>query len=613
MSLAPGDTLASRYRLIRPLGEGGMGGVYLVEDLRDGGRWALKEVLDDASLPEDERQWARSHFDQEIALMRALSGQSGGARIPTYHDDFTTGPNRYLVMEYIPGDTLEARIEATKGPLPERDALRWMSAVLQTLDTFHRCTPPVIVRDLKPGNIILTPDGSARVIDLGIARTYKPGMATNTENLGTLAYASPEHHGHGQTDARSDVYSLGATMYHALTGREPQPLASPLPGALIRLNPALTPRTEALIIRAMSLSPSARFQTASAMRAEVEAALAALPVSAAPRRAPTTRPAPRATPASAAPTPSLAPHTCPRCGHVNRPSARFCARDGVPLVPAAVAHVAPGAAARPAPSARARSSASPAHPVASDGANHARRATEAFVQGRYQQTIVHGRQALERGHTTTDLLVTLARAYDQVSRPLEAASAWERAAQIRPDTDTLLGAATAWRAAGRLADAQVALTRARQSAPDDAEISFQLGVVNMELGHLSQAEGDLREALALDPSSPRILTALGRLAIARGATDEAAGLFRQAIAADVSYGEAHAELGRVLLARRAFPEAIRELELARQHGVQSAEVYLALGMLYHATGRRQQAREALRQALAINPADTEAQRLLRTL
>jgi tetratricopeptide (TPR) repeat protein len=600
MSLAPGVTLAGRYRLIRSLGEGGMGGVYLVEDLRDGGRWALKVVLDDASLPEDERQWARSHFDREIALMRELSAHSGAARIPAYHDDFTVGPNRYLVMEYIPGDTLEARIEAAKSPLPERDMLRWMSVVLQTLDALHRRKPPVIVRDLKPGNIILTPDGSARVIDLGIARTYKPGMATNTENLGTLAYASPEHHGHGQTDARSDIYSLGATMFHALTGREPQPLEAPLPGALIRLNPALTPRTEALIIRAMGLSPAARFQTAAEMRAEVEAALAALPAPVVPRRAPVTRPAPKAISKSAPAAPAAAPRICPRCGYANRPTARFCSRDGAPLIAGVAAPVAPR---------RART----AQPIASDGATHAFRATEAFAQGRYQQTIIHGRQALERGHTTTDLLITLARAYDRVSRPLEAASVWERAVQIRPDAATLLGAASAWRAAGRLEEAQVALTRARQSAPNDAEISYQLGVVNMALGHLSQAEGDLRDALALEPGAPRILTALGRLAIARSALDEAAPLLRQAIAADASYADAHAELGRALLAKRALPEAIRELELARQLGARSAEASLALGMAYHATGRRQQAREALCEALAINPGETEAQRLLRAL
>ena len=270
-------------------------------------------------------------------------------------------------------------------------------------------------------------------------------------------------------------------------------------------------------------------------------------------------------------------------------------------------------APKPAPPARTRQPAPPTHPITSEGATHARRATEAFAQGRYQQTIVQGRQALEHGHTTTDLLVTLARAYDHVSRPLEAANVWERAAQIRADTATLLGAANAWRAAGRLGEAQVALARARQSAPNDAEISYQLGLVNIELGQLSQAEGDLREALALEPDSPRILTALGRLANQRGAPEEALTLLRQAVAADPTYAEAHADLGRALLSRRAFPEAIRELEHARRLRVDSVDILLALGMAYHVTGRRQQAREALRQALAINPGDAEAQRLLRAL
>jgi serine/threonine protein kinase len=101
MTLVAGDTIANRWRLIRPLGEGGMGGVYLVEDLREGGRWALKEVLNDTSVPEEERQWARDHFDREIVLMRELARDPGfqsRARIPAYHADFAVGANLYLVM-----------------------------------------------------------------------------------------------------------------------------------------------------------------------------------------------------------------------------------------------------------------------------------------------------------------------------------------------------------------------------------------------------------------------------------------------------------------------------------------------------------------------------------
>src|SRR5487761_1962586 len=241
MNLVIGTTLAGRYRVVRLLGVGGMGGVYLVEDLPTGERWALKEALDDpASTPED-REWTRERFEQEVALMRRLRGVAAQAGLPAYQRDFTEQGRRYLVMEYIPGDSLEARIDAVKAPLPEREVVRWMVDVCRAMETLHHQRPPIILRDLKPGNIMLTPAGAARVIDFGIARTYKPGQVSNTENLGTLAYASPEHHGQGQTDARSDVYSLGATMYHALTGHEPQPLDQPPPGALIHWNRALTP------------------------------------------------------------------------------------------------------------------------------------------------------------------------------------------------------------------------------------------------------------------------------------------------------------------------------------------------------------------------------------
>ena len=98
------------------------------------------------------------------------------------------------------------------------------------LSYLHAQHPPIIVRDLKPGNIMVTPEGDVFLIDFGIARTYKAGKQSNTENLGTAIYASPEHHGHGQTDARSDIYSLGATMYHLLTNVEPAPMETPRPG-----------------------------------------------------------------------------------------------------------------------------------------------------------------------------------------------------------------------------------------------------------------------------------------------------------------------------------------------------------------------------------------------
>lgn len=618
MNLAAGTTLAGRYRVIRRLGEGGMGGVYLVADEATGERRAMKEALADTSASAEDIAWAREHFDQEVALMKQLRGVAAQAGIPAHHDDFSEGGRRYLVMDYIPGDTLEARIDSASAPLPERDVVRWMADVCRTLEILHRQRPPIILRDMKPGNIMLLPSGEARVIDFGIARFFKPGQVTNTENLGTLAYASPEHHGHGQTDARSDVYSLGATMFHALTGREPQPLEAPGAGALLHWNRALTPETEAIVVRAMQLDPDRRFRSASEMGAALEKRIKALtprasasagaaPVTA--RQPVVTRPAgaslasvgsPTRAPTSSAKAAGL---VCSRCGHRNRAGARFCARDGAPLTTPASAPRR-GAAVQAAPA---------TNVITTPGATHALRATEAFSQGRFHQAIQQGQAALTHGHTSADVLLTLARSYEKVGRPLEAAEAFERAAQARPDAAAWVSAAQAWRAVGRLTEAQLALTRARQLAPDDAMASYLLGIVSLDLGHLAQAEGDLRDTLRLTPDSAPALIALGRIETERGHLDEAATVLRQALTIDSSSGEAKWRLGRVLLAQRHFSEAIRLLEEAVRHDAQSAEAYTALGMAYHATGRRQRAREALREALRITPGYPEAQRLLKGL
>src|SRR5262249_55081869 len=167
------------------------------------------------------------------------------------------------------------------GPLPERDVLRWMLGVCDVLAYLHNQRPPIIVRDLKPANIMVTPQGDVRLIDFGIARTYKPGKVGNTENLGTMTYASPEHLGQAQTDARSDIYSLGATIFHLLTNHEPTPMETPAPGSLRRYMPTLDAATEALVLRAMELDPERRFQSAGELRDALARCLALLGVTSA--------------------------------------------------------------------------------------------------------------------------------------------------------------------------------------------------------------------------------------------------------------------------------------------------------------------------------------------
>ncbi|WIG59259.1 MAG: Serine/threonine protein kinase PrkC, regulator of stationary phase [Ktedonobacterales bacterium] len=524
MGLPLGAMLKGRYRILARLGEGGMGSVYQVEDTRRPGvPWAMKELLDDLTAPPDEVEQAKKRFDDEIALMKRLHHPL----LPTYHDDFTDGGKRFFVMEFIPGSTLEERLAATSAPLPERDVLRWMIGICDALAYLHGQKPPIIMRDLKPGNIMITPDGNVRLIDLGIARTYKPGQLSNTENLGTMTYASPEHLGRTQTNALSDIYSLGATMYHLLTHHEPAPLETPMPGGLRRYAPALSEATEAAVIRAMDLDPAHRFQSASEMRAALARCLALL-APPAPQRAskpvstssgvgahgvrpPASRPPAPAPRPAASPSPSPAAKApavtvCPRCGHRNRPTARFCAHDGTPLVAGAVPHVPVAPVVMRAPVTR-----------ATTATLSIQLANEAYAARRYGPAVHQCRSAIALNAGDCDIYMLLGRSLQALGQFSDAAEAFGEAARLRPTLEALKLEGSAAYAAARYDLAQIAFTRARALDGQDPALCYQLALVTIELGQLAQAEGDLRDALALRSKYPEAEAALKRVLALRKA------------------------------------------------------------------------------------------------
>lgn len=629
MGLPVGIVLARRYRVLAQLGEGGMGSVYKVEDTaRRGGVYALKELLDDNTATPEDVAWAKKRFDDEIELMRHLRHP----RIPSFVESFYEGGRHYFVMEYIPGDTLEQRQDRTRGPLPERDVLRWMLGVCEVLTYLHGQRQPIIVRDLKPGNIMVTPGGDSRLIDFGIARTYKQGQRTNTENLGTMTYASPEHLGKTQTDPRSDIYSLGATMFHLLTGHEPVPLQTPAPGSLRQLQPGISVATEALVVRAMQIDPAQRFQTADEMRAAIGHCLDALVVGATPAASPVAasrKSAPVVLPRGAGMSPAAAPapakrgggaalvapaiqaasvtqaapagRICPKCGYFNRANARFCARDGAPLVAGAV------------PVVRAASATAVVPALGSTAELHVQRATESFSAGRYTQTIRQCEAAIAAGRATYDVHLMLGQAYAALRRFALAAGAFAQAAALRPTAEVLSREGLAWRKAGDLGQAQIALTRARALDPRDPELPYQLGLVCLEQGQLAQAEGELREALKLRPGDAPTLVGLGRVAAARSQLDDALDSFVLAQTADPANAEARLERGRVLLARQRPSEAIPVLEEAARLAPSSVDTHTLLGVCYHAVGRRAQARQSLQRAVALDANASEARRLLRQM
>jgi serine/threonine protein kinase len=280
-----GYMLRGRYRILRVIGGGGMGAVYKSEDTkRNAALVAVKEMRTDieAHIPQpggasseqeraqekEERRQLLEAFRREAQILSDLRHDN----LPRVTDFFTEGGRPYLVMELIPGESLEKKIDRLQGqPMEEAEALQYGIQVCQVLHFLHAQDPPIIFRDVKPANIMIMPNGQIKLIDFGIARTYKEGKRRDTMSMGTAAYAPFEQFGKGQTDARSDVYSLAATIYHLLTGRPPTPATTPI--SLRDLNPKVTMPTEKLIIRAMSRDMDVRPQTAVAFEADLRSCL----------------------------------------------------------------------------------------------------------------------------------------------------------------------------------------------------------------------------------------------------------------------------------------------------------------------------------------------------
>jgi serine/threonine protein kinase len=335
--LAPGVLVrgaSDRYTILNLIGRGGMGAVYRVSRASDGTIWALKEMRPQGELSGEELIEARQLFEREAQLLQALNHPS----LPIVAELFTNDGRPTMVMEFVPGQTLEHRIRDANAPLLKSDAIGYGIQLCRVLHYLHTQNPPIIYRDLKPSNVMLTPDGLLKLIDFGVARTHKRGKSKDTVAMGSAGYAPPEQYGKGQTDARSDIYALGATLLHLLTNLPPVPLQTPQPGSIHRLNPSVDARTEAQLIRAMDLNRERRFTSCAEFEQALMACLDVPYVAPSPQRrpqqpvAPPPQPVTLPPPVTPPPQPPAAPLTpCHSCGRLNKAQARFCATCGTPL------------------------------------------------------------------------------------------------------------------------------------------------------------------------------------------------------------------------------------------------------------------------------------------
>ncbi len=253
-SLPVQTLLAGRYQLLSRIGQGGMGAVYKAADTRFNNRPVAIKEMSSTGLPPARLQEAEEAFEREAHLLADLLHPN----LPRIYDSFTENDRSYLVMDFIEGQTLEEYLEQIGGgPLPADQVIKWAQQLCDVLNYLHTHEPPIVFRDLKPANVMISESGHIFLIDFGIARIFKPGKQHDTVALGSPGYAAPEQYGKSQSTPRSDIYSLGALLHHLLTGQDPSDQPFFFPSAS-RLNPAVNPALDVLLQKMLEMDSDKR-------------------------------------------------------------------------------------------------------------------------------------------------------------------------------------------------------------------------------------------------------------------------------------------------------------------------------------------------------------------
>lgn len=258
-----GDVIKGRYKILSVIGKGGMSRVYLAADLQlTNKQWAVKEVDRNATDP------TGRPIEQSLASEAELLSKLDHPNIVDIVDIEKTEDFIYVIMDHVEGTSL-ADVVRREGPQSEEDVQKWMLQVCDALGYLHRQDPPIVYRDMKPSNIMLHPDGYIKLIDLGVAREYKDEARKDTIAFGTTGYAAPEQYGKAQTDARTDIYGIGATMWHLLVGEAP-PVEFPLPNVHTKNENVGEGFADVIIPKCCELERARRYQDCDELAADLE-------------------------------------------------------------------------------------------------------------------------------------------------------------------------------------------------------------------------------------------------------------------------------------------------------------------------------------------------------
>ena len=255
-----GTVIDGKYEVLREIGRGGMSVVYLAMDTHLNKQWAVKEIRKKGSGTNDEI--VVNSLLAEANLMKRLDHPA----LPRIVDIIDNGVTIYVVMDYIEGESLD-KILNEYGSQPEEKVIEWAMQIADALSYLHAQKPPIIYRDMKPANVMLKPEGNIKIIDFGIAREYKEQNLADTTVLGTKGYAPPEQYS-GQTDPRSDIFALGMTMHHLLTGVDPRNGEAYAP--VRQWNPELSEGIEIIIDKCVQPAAENRYQNCADLMYDLE-------------------------------------------------------------------------------------------------------------------------------------------------------------------------------------------------------------------------------------------------------------------------------------------------------------------------------------------------------
>jgi serine/threonine protein kinase/Tol biopolymer transport system component len=264
--LKPDQLLEGRYRIVRQVGTGGFGAVYKAEDIQNSNRLVAVKEIGLSGLTSQQAIEATDAYNREVMILSDLKHPN----IPRIYAHFTDLEHWYLVIDFIEGETLEEyRVKALGACLPLESVLDIGIQLCTVLDYLHNHQPPIIFRDVKPANIMLTPAGKLYLIDFDVARYFKPGKARDTIAFGSPGFAAPEQYGKAQTTPRSDIYSLGVTLYQLLTGNDPS-LALFRFVSLHVLDQAIPAELDTLIMQMLEMDASKRPPSMAGVKQELQ-------------------------------------------------------------------------------------------------------------------------------------------------------------------------------------------------------------------------------------------------------------------------------------------------------------------------------------------------------